>query len=123
MYKDCNSSQVGQLQSVQLRECLDLLYGVLMSRSLPLILITTSMPLLVLSEGVVVPPQLVPVPGRCRSPSQAASAMLGLDVGEVEAAAEQLLLLGQLEDGVGGEGGLEEGGLGGTDGDHTCSQQ
>ena len=49
--------------------------------------------------------------------------MLGLDVGEAEAAAEQLLLLGQLEDGVGGEAGLEEGGLGGTDGDHTCSQQ
>ena len=49
--------------------------------------------------------------------------MLGLDVGEAEAEAEQLLLLGQLEDGVGGEAGLEEGGLGGTDGDHTCSQQ
>ena len=51
------------------------------------------------------------------------TSMLGLDVGEAEAAAEQLLLLGQLEDGVGGEDCLEEGGLGGTDGDHTCFQQ
>ena len=47
--------------------------------------------------------------------------MLDLDVGEAKAAAEQLLLLGQLEDGVGGEAGLEEGVLSGQDGDHLLS--
>jgi hypothetical protein len=49
------------------------------------------------------------------------SAILGLDVGKADVAAEQLLLLGQLTDGVGGEDILEKGGLSGQDGDHLLS--
>ena len=47
--------------------------------------------------------------------------MLGLEVGKLKWQQEHLLVLGQLEDGVGGEAGLEEGGLSGQDGDHLLS--
>jgi hypothetical protein len=135
---------------VQLRECLDLLHwslDVTLPHPGPG---HHFMLLLVLSEGDAVPPQLVPVPGICGystlflmmrfdsryrhlrldghlllSPglqvSFTGSAMLGLGEGKLKW--QHLLVLGQLEGGVGGEAGIEEGGLSGQDGNHTCSQQ
>jgi hypothetical protein len=56
----------------------------------------------------------------CRSLSQVLLGLEGIQAGEV---VEHLLVLGQLECGVGSDDGFEVGGLGGVDGDHTCSQQ
>ena len=49
--------------------------------------------------------------------------LLGLEGGQAAEVVEHLLVLGQLEGGVGSEAGLEIGVLGGVDGEHTCSQQ
>ena len=61
--------------------------------------------------------------GMSGGPASLLHSLLGLERGQAEEVVEHLLVLGQLEGGVGGEAGLEVGGLGGVDGDHTCSQQ
>ena len=56
-------------------------------------------------------------------PESLLHSLIGLERGQAEEVVENLLVIGQLEAGVGSEAGLEVGGLGGVDGDHSSQQE